>query len=102
MATAGGTDGRDSGRVKIFSGNLKIPVDKAAHCAYLLVNKDGQPKPRRVIMQYIVTVETDSPEKSATVVVTATNKSDAGYRAMAKVEETYRVLTIRVLKCNKY
>lgn len=53
-------------------------------------------------MQYIVTVETDSPEKSATVIVSATNKSDAEYRACVKIEETYRVLTRRVLKCNKY
>jgi hypothetical protein len=28
---------------KLFSGNLKIVVDKAEHCAYLLINKDEQP-----------------------------------------------------------
>jgi len=32
---------------KLFSRNLKIVVDKAAHCAYLLINKDEQPETNR-------------------------------------------------------
>ena len=87
---------------KLFCGNMKILVDMAAQCAYLLINEMDNHNRKEIIMQYIVTVETDSPEKSATVIVSATNKSDAEYRACVKIEETYRVLTRRVLKCNKY
>ena len=86
---------------ELFCGNMKILVDMVAQCAYLLINKDGEPQPRRDIMNAstarTATVLAYSPETRSSRAVIQQREGQRPLALLADLDDTFTVERCRTI-----